>query len=211
MPTLSDLIGHIAADLKDATNVTWSAADLTRALRWALLELSWATPRRASATLTAQDGSREYSLTAAGMADSLFIVEVWHPYDAAQPEYPPPIVAWRLLDDDTLFLDVGAVYGGEGVRVFYARPHTIQDLDGAAVSTLSAEQAELVCLGAAGYAALQRAQEAIGQVNVVGRAPQLWHDWGDARLREFRSRLAQFARREVQWRVAWTAGWAVDS
>jgi len=207
MSTLAEIVDHVEADLRDPANTTWSAADLTRAVRWALHELSWATPRRATASFEAQAGQREYSLSAQGIADSLFITEVWHPYSAAEPGYPPRGVAWRLLDDDTLFLDVDSVNAGEGVRLLYARPHTVEDLDGATVTTLSAEQEELVCLGAAGYAALQRAQESIAQVNVSGQAPRLWRDWGERRLQEFRARLSQLARREMQWRTAWTAGW----
>jgi hypothetical protein len=209
MSTLAAIIDNVEADLRDSTNAIWSSVDLTRAIRWALHELSWATPRRAVATFQAQDGRREYSLAGVGIASSLFLTEAWHPYSDAEPEYPPRSVAWRLLDDDTLYLDVDCINGGDGVRVFYAQAHAIQDLDGAAATTLSAEQEELVCLGAAGYAALQRAQEAIGQVNVTAQAPRLWGDWGQARLQEFRTRLNQLARREMQWRTAWTQGWSL--
>ncbi len=206
MSTLAQIVDHVEADLKDPANVAWSAADLTRAVRWALHELSWATPRRASATFAAQAGQREYSLAAQGI-DALFVVEAWYPYSASDPEYPPRVVPWRLLDDDTLYLDVEWVDAPEAIRLFYARSHAIQDLDGAPATTLSAEQEELVCLGAAGLAALQRAQESIGQVNVSGQAPRLWRDWGQERLHEFRTRLNQLARRELQWRTAWTEGW----
>jgi len=207
MANLTTITAHVAADLKDAGNATWSAEDLERAVRWALYELSWALPQRASATLTAEEGVREYDLGAAGMGDALFVTEVWHPYTAGDPGYPPPVAPWRLIDGRTLFLDVEAVRAGEGIRIFYARPHTIEGLDGALATTLNAEEEDLVALGAAGYAALQRAQEAIGQVNVTAQAPRLWREWGEARLCQFRSRLNQVARREMQWREGWTAGW----
>jgi len=210
MSALAQIIDNVEADLKDSTNVAWSAAELTRAIRWTLHELSWAMPRRAVVTLSAQEGVHEYSLAAAGILDLLFITEVWYPYTAGEPEHPPCSVAWRLLDDDTLFLDVAAVRAGEGIRLFYARPHTIEGLDSAAATTLSLEQEELISLGAAGYAALQRAQDAIGRVNISGQAPALWRDWGERRLREFRTRLDQLARRELQWRAAWTEGWQVE-
>jgi hypothetical protein len=207
MSTLSAITANVAADLKDTANAIWTPEELTRAVRWALHELSWAVPRRASATIAAVEGVREYGLAAAGITDALFITEVWHPYSAGAPEYPPRGAAWRLLDDDTLFLDVDTVLAGEGIRVFYARPQAIEGLDGAAASTLTPEQEELVTLGAAGYAALQRAQDSIGQVNVTAQAPRLWHDWGEHRLHEFRTRLNRLARREMQWRATWTAGW----
>ncbi len=207
MSNLSTIIGHVAADLKDVAGAVWSAEDLERAVRWALHELSWALPRRASATFSAEEGVREYDLSAAGLDEALFVSEVWHPYHVGEPEYPPPVVPWRLLDDRTLFLDVPAVHAGEGIRVFYARAHAIEGLDGAAATTLTAEQEALVALGAAGYAALQRAQEAIGQINVTGQAPRLWRDWGEARLCHFRTRLSELARREMQWRQTWTAAW----
>jgi hypothetical protein len=209
MATLTEIIEQVATDLKDAMNVSWSAAELTRAVRWALHELSWATPRRAMATFAAQAGQREYSLDAEGISGALYIGEVWYPYTAGEPEYPPRAVAWRLLDGDTLFLDVDHIDGGAGVRVLYARAHTIEGLDGAAATSLSPEQAELVCLGAGGYAALQRAQEAIGQVNVTGQAPRVWRDWGQGRLDDFRARLSQLARREPHAHRPWTEGWGV--
>jgi len=207
MANLDAIVAHVAADLKDAAHATWSPEELERAVRWALDELSWAVPRRASATLEAREGVREYDLTAAGVEQALFITEVWHPCSPGAPEYPPPSVPWRLLDEGTLFLDVEAVHAGEGIRIFYARPHTIEGLAGALATTLTGEQEELVALGAAGHAALQRAQQAIGQINVTGQAPRLWCDWGEARLCQFRTRLNQLARREMQWREGWTAGW----
>ena len=207
MSTLTQLVDHVAADLKDTGNTSWSAEELARALRWALHELCWAAPRRGTATIAAQDDVREYSLAAAGVTGLLFITEVGYPYDSGEPAYPPRSVPWRLLDDDTLFLDVASVVGGEMIRLFCARPHTLEGLDGAAATTLSAEQEELLCLGAAGYAALQRAQDAIGRVNVSLQAPQLWREWGESRLHAFRARLVQIARREGQWHTAWTQGW----
>ncbi len=209
MSALAQIVDNVASDLRDSTNTIWSAAELTRAIRWALHELSWATPRRASVTLAARAGVREYSLAAAGAGGFLFLTEVWYPYTGEDPEYPPHSVGWRLLDDDTLFLDVSGVAAGDQIRLFGARPQAIEGLDGAPTTTLSPEQEELVCLGAAGYAALQRAQDAIGQVNVVGQGPRLWRDWGDRRLHEFRARLAQLSRRELQWRTAWTEGWGI--
>lgn len=211
MPTLTDLIDRVEAELKAAANGAWSADDLTGALRRALQELSEALPRRAAVSFAAQAGCREYSLAVQGISDCLYLVEVWHPYDAAAPEHPPRAVPWRLLDDDTLFLAVDTIHGGQGVRVLYACPHTIEGLDGAATTTLSAAQVDLVCLGAAGHAAVQRAQEAIGQVNIVGQAPQLWLEWGQARLAACRSRLDQLALRQAQAAAAWTGGWELGS
>jgi hypothetical protein len=77
MSSLSEIIDRIEADLKDTANITWSAEDLTRAVRWALHELSWATPRRAVAGVTAEEGVREYSLSAGGIDDALYVTEVW--------------------------------------------------------------------------------------------------------------------------------------
>ena len=209
MSTLAQIIDNVESDLKDTGGLTWSPAELTRAVRWALHELSWATPRRAAVTCAAVAGQREYSLAAAGVGDLLYVTEVWYPYTPSEPEYPPQSAPWRLLDDDTLFLDLPAVDGGGSLRIFYARSHTIEDLDGALVTTLSGEQEELVSLGAGAYAALQRAQASIGQVNLAEQAPRLWREWGERRLGEFRTRLAQLERRELQWRTAWTAGWEI--
>lgn len=208
MSNIDEITARSAADLKDAAHATWSAEELARAARWALHELSWALPRRAAATLAAQQGVREYALSTAGIADALYVVEVWHPYGAGAAATRPRPVPWRLLGDGVLLLDVDEVYAGEGIRIFFARPHTIEGLDGAAATTLTGEQEELVALAASGYAALQRAQEAIGQTGLPEAAPGLWRDWGERRICEFRTRLNQLARREMQWRETWTEGWS---
>jgi hypothetical protein len=210
MSTLSEIIDRVETDLQDTTNAIWSEAELARAVRWALEQLSWVTPRRASAVLIAQEGVREYALNAHGLGGILFITEVWHPYDAAESGQPARPLPWRLLDDDTLQIDTGTIYAGDGIRILYAQVHTIQGLDGASATTLSLEQEELVCLGAGGYAALQRALGAIGQINVHAEAPQLWREWGQQRLAEFHTRLACFATRDHQRHTVWTAGWPLE-
>ncbi|HOG47378.1 MAG TPA: hypothetical protein PLB78_12140, partial [Anaerolineae bacterium] len=87
MSTLAELTTNIAADLKDAGNVTWSPEELARAVRWTLLELSRTLPRHASAVLTASEDVREYALSTTGIMHALYVVEVWHPYPAGDPEY----------------------------------------------------------------------------------------------------------------------------
>jgi len=208
MSALTDLLARVAIDLKDPDRAVWSDAELTRSVRWALHELSWAAPRRGQVLLPAATGP-EHSLAALGVSALLYIIEVWYPYDPAEPEAPARPVGWRLLDDDTLRLEVANQVPGSTARLFYAQAHMLAGLDGAAATTLSAEQEELVCLGAGGYAALQRALAGIAQVNVTLEAPRLWREWGEERLHTFRARLQQMQAREQQWRSPWTSGWGL--
>ena len=208
MSTLTDLLARVAIDLKDPDHAVWSDAELTRSIRWALHELSWAAPRRGQAVLPPAQG-HEHSLTALGVSGLLYCIEVWYPYDPEEPEAPARPVGWRLLDDDTLRLEVSGAAPGRAARLIFGQAHTLAGLDEAVVTTLNTEQEELVCMGAGGHAVQQRALAGIAQINVTLQAPRLWREWGEERLHAFRARLQQMQAREQQWRSPWTCGWSV--
>ena len=148
-----------------------------------------------------REGVREYGLAAAGITDALFITEVWHPTAPARPSTRQGGLA---LDDDTLFLDVTRCWRARasacstpGRRPSRAPTALPPALTPSRSSSPSAPPAMPPC------SALRTDRP--GQRHRPGA--RLWHDWGEHRLHEFRTRLNRLACREMQWRATWTAGW----
>ena len=189
MTDLDTLRDRVEGLLQDAGNEDWTAEELDEAVRLALAPLSTLLPARAVTTLDAVDGQFEYDLSA--VSGLLAVVEVWYPYLAGDARFGRPHpVRWRMLDEATLYLDVGlqpdAAYQ---VRVFYDRVHTLAGLDAATQTTLNAQEQAVLVLGAAGYAALARGRASIGQVNLGPDTPARYAAWGEARLKAFEQQV----------------------
>jgi len=193
---LADLRELVESDLVDAGNVTWSTAELDRAIRQALQRYSLVRPWQAIATINAADG-REYSLAAlTGLID---VEAVWWPYDAADTDALPAWCDFELWNNNTvLFLKSAECPAADAhpLRVFYTRMHTIKDLDGAATSTYFEEDEEMLVLGAVAYAAVQQARYTVDAVNASARTPEHFMSWARARMDEFEAALVRLA-----WRV----------
>jgi hypothetical protein len=178
---LTTLRARLRQDLhdEDETNYRWTDDVLDRHIGRAVREYSQACPRLASVTLQST-GSRRFDLT--DETGLLWIREVEYPVDATPIRRLPfrmEVNGWAYLFGDSL------PAAGESVKFWYAAKH-ILDEDG---STLPPEHEELVALGAAGFAAVESANYAIGRLNANGRAPEWYRTWGEARLREFWQRL----------------------
>ncbi|MBC7237420.1 MAG: hypothetical protein H5T69_16385 [Chloroflexi bacterium] len=212
MSTLSELIDLVELDLRDTSNANWSVAELTQHVRRALRALNEVTPGRTASTLSVAAGSREVSL--AGLSGLMRVIDVWYPYTAADPEYPPQRPRWELIADEggqnrILYLYVeDKPAEGEALRVFYTLGHTIEGLDGATATTLSERQEHVVVLGATALAVQQYAQDAIGEVSPSGWTPRQLQEWADRRLTLFRQALEDLRRSEIIMqdpRVPWEA------
>lgn len=197
--TLAQVIDLVESELKDSGNAVWSAAELTQHIRRALQGVSRCGPRALDATLESADGVYEYSL--AGLSGLLWLTDCWYPWDPAQPVYPAPRPErWGLAGGITLVIESAVRPDGSSarqIRVFYRAAHTISGLDGAAVGTLDAAGEELVVLGAAGYAALQRAQDAVARAWPGKGASGTLRAWGEARLADYRTGLEALRRQQV--------------
>ncbi len=206
MPTLSDLIAAVAADLQDPAYAQWSSDDHEANIRRALAHYSTLNPRRASTVLDSVAGEREVGIAALG---ALEIVDLWYPWDPAAPAYPPPRPPFTLLDAGTLYLETdGAPLGTaiDRLRLFYLTAHTIEDLDGATATTLDGAGVALVTLLATASAAMQRCQSTIGRVTVSNWTPGQLLDWAKARQAQadaaceaLRRRLAAAGDARVAW------------
>jgi len=216
--TLADYRARLAARLIDASNAVFAAATLDEALRTALDDYTTALPLTAETVITLPGAGREIALN--GLGGLLQVLAVWWPYDSLAGEAWPPNAArgFRLWWDDAqpvLFLDAldgRALQAGDELRLWYTRPHTIQDLDEAAATTVFAHHAGGLVTGAAGYAA---ASEHIDQAGSVRLDPDEGRDlggWAAARLKEFRAWLETLKTGPGAGGATppWGAGWQLD-
>ena len=187
---LSQMRTRLRQDLhdQDATNQRWTDAELDRHIQRTVREFSLSLPLEAKSTLTTTAGSRDLSI--AGLADLVAIEAVEFPLG----QYPPSYVRFSVwLTTLTLLIDSTPAAAGS-VNVYHTKLHTID----ATSSTVPTRFEDVIAAGAGGYAAQEWASFATNRVNVGGR--DVWRDyltWGQERLAEFQSALADHGRRNA--------------
>ncbi|MCC7361227.1 MAG: hypothetical protein IT317_17205 [Anaerolineales bacterium] len=214
--TLATLRARVAARLVDAGSAVFSTATLDEALRSALAEYSAARPATAEVVLTLPGAGREVALDA--LDDLGAVLEVWWPYDSLAPEaWPPPrATGWRLAWDDARPVLVLSALGGaqpqagDELRLWYTRPHTLQDLDGAAVTSVPAAHTSGLVTGAAGYAAASQHINQAGSVRLDAHESGDLSAWAAARLTAFRAWLGTLAGGSAPAGEPFGAGWPLD-
>lgn len=187
---LSDMRGRLRKDLhdEDPANQRWTDGELDRHIQRAVRDLSLSAPLEAKTTLSTTAGSRDLSI--AGLTDLVAVEAVEYPTG----DYPPAYVPYSVwLSTLTMLIDA-TPGGAESVNVYYTKLHTLD----ATSSTLPTRFEDVVATGAAAYAALEWASFATNRVNVGGQ--DVWRDyltWGQERLAEFESALAEYGRRNA--------------
>ncbi len=205
--SLTEGLDELEKALMDTSNAYWSTSQLTRAIRQALHLFNSYSPRRAVSDVTLTNGSREATLSLTGL---MAVVNVWYPYDSSDPEYPPNVASWRLLTDTVLYLDTDDVpETGDKARVFYLAQHTINGLDSATATTLSAPQEEIVLALAAGYACEQRAADTIGEINVSDWTPTNWLNEAQRRITNALAQLGALDQQK-QRSDTYPKSWPID-
>jgi len=203
--SLTEMLDEIEKQLNDTTNLIWSTTLLTRAVRAALQEINRYYPRRTKNKIDCTAKTREYSLTS--FTNLLALVDVWYPYDSADP-YPVQRPDWSMIDDDTLYLDVkDDPLATEDIRIFYLASHTINGLDSETSSTLSKILEELVIEGACAHACAIKAADVIGEINVDTSTPVHWREEADRRWRTWYNRIWRLRRDPSNARAG---PWPVD-
>ena len=195
MSTLAQLRDLVEADLDDSGNAVWATAELDRAFTKALREYNLVNPQQIAGTITVAAASREVSITT--LTGLTRIVRVWHPYTAAAPEDPPQWRQWELWGTTLYILDGDEPAVSDVVRVYYHKPHTVEDLDSGTTTTVTAIDEEVLVMGAGAYAALEKSRSSVGQAGVSTDTPQHWLTWATDRLAEFKAQLAAIQRREA--------------
>lgn len=200
--TLTTLRDRVEAFLYDSTNITWTTGTLDEAIKLALEEYSRAKPLQAIGTVTPSASTREVSVSS--LTGLIEVLRVWFPYTSATPEYPPEWVDWTTFwsaGTPTLFLDVPSAPNGTDVaRVWYTKLHTLNGLASETVTSYSAADDGLLIMGAAGYAALSRAGDAVETQPVALFGARNYEDLAKVLLVEFR-RLIHTSDRSVRFGV----------
>ena len=81
---------------------------------------------------------------------------------------------------------------GSNANIYYGKLHSIE----AGSSTIPGKYEDLIAVGAAGYAAIAWAINAVNKVNSGGTTtPQDFLEWGNQRLKLFREELKRLGRR----------------
>jgi hypothetical protein len=193
--TLAQYRTRIAARLIDASNAVYSTTTIDEALKTALHDYSAALPCTAETVITLPGDGREIALS--GVSDLFQVLDVWWPYDSTADEVWPPnqVAGFRVWWDDAQPVLILASKSGlqpqadDELRLWYTKPHTIQDLDSAAVTTVFAMHESMLVTGAAGYTAASEHIDQIGNVRLdPAEAPTLT-TWAADRLKEFRDWL----------------------
>ena len=187
---LTDMRGRLRKELhdEDAANQRWTDAELDRHIQRAVREFSLSLPLEAKATLTTTAGSRDLSI--ATLTDLVAIEAVEHPVG----QYPPSYLRFSVWLSTLTLLVEAAPAAAESVNAYYTKLHTID----ATSSTVPPRFEDVIAAGAAAYAALEWASFATNRVNVGGQ--DVWREyltWGQERLAEFQSALAEHGRRNA--------------
>jgi len=214
--TLAQLRTRLAARLVDAGNAVFATTTLDEAIRTALAEYSAALPATAETVLTLPGAGREIALD--GVADLWAVLDVWWPYDSLAAEaWPPPRVpGFRLAWDDArpvLVLSARLAaqpQSGDELRLWYTRPHTLQDLDSAAVTSVFAAHETGLLTGAAGYAAAGQHLNQAGSVRLDPHESADLSGWAATRLRAFAEWLATLKPGPGPTGEPYGAGWPMD-
>jgi hypothetical protein len=203
--------------LMDTGNAIWDTGVIDEGLHLALDEYDMITPLHMETVITLPGDGREIALN--GVTGLLNVLDAWWPYDtAATSEAWPPnrVRGWRLWWDDALpviFLEIddsAQPKQDEELRLWYAKAHTIQDMGGAAATTMPDDHESLLVLGAAGHAAMSRTVDLIETPGTDLYQVGLLGTWGQRKLREFQARLRKLERVVARRGRAWGAGWSLD-
>ncbi len=186
---ISTLRALLALDLGDVEGSTWTEDELDRALEKALREYNLWLPMRQEVVLTLEEDGRQVDLCA--LEGLLGVERVWFPYE--EDAWPAQWCPFECIGPALTILTQAAPQAGQQLRLTYWAAHGIAGLSGAKTTSMPAEDLELLLLGAAGCAALERSRSAVGTINVSGYTPVHWAEWAKSRLEEFQRRLRELA------------------
>lgn len=216
MSTLTQLRARIAAVLVDTAGAVFSTDTLDEALRAALADYSQAAPRTLDAVITLAASGRELDLSA--LAGLLRVTDVWWPYTDAAETWPPNRVRgwyeWVDAGAPRLFLSSAAgaqPQAGDQVRVWYTTPHTVQDLDGAAATTVPIGHETGLVRGAAGLAAASHDLNQAGGIHLDPDENKTLRAWSELRLSEFHTWLERVRAAAGPAGQPFGPGWALDA
>jgi len=203
---LAAIRDRVEARLQDATNATWSTADLDEAIRTSLEQFSKYNPDHALGTVTlGASDAREVDISS--LTGLLRVERIWWDYDSSDPTYPPNYRQFEVWPGDVLFIDDRELPAeNDVVRVWYTKAHTIDDLDSATATTVPAEDEGTIVTGACHFAAQMRAVELAEDLTAHKDVVKNLKDYATEQGRNFRYQAQMDLRSYVQRARAYPQG-----
>jgi hypothetical protein len=196
---LGSLTNRVESFLEDSTNTKWSTAELEAAIRLAIYVYSDYFPRRAITTVDLTAAGREIDISG---IDYRTIERVWWDYDSSDPDHPPHWRDFEVWPGDLLYVnDPEEPASGDTLRIWYTTNHTLDELDSATATTIPNRHAEIIAIGAAGFAAHTRVATLSEQANVNEWAPRNLGEWATAQLQTYYQRLQHLAAQQATQRA----------
>ena len=213
MSTLAQLRTRVLLVLLDTASAIFTADLVDDSLRQVLHSYTLVNPLTNETVIVLPGEGREIALDA--LTNLRFVLDVWWPYDSLSPyEWPPNRVkGYRLdWDDARPVLNLYQIVGNEPqtddeVRIWYATPQTIQDLDSASVTTVLAEHESHLVNAAAGQAAMSRSLDLVETAGTDLYQVSILATWGANKLRLFNTWLDSLRQANVRLGPAWGSGW----
>lgn len=162
--TLTTARTRVAQLLDDTTNARYTTAQIDQALRTALDELTQYQPVTRTYTVDV-DGKRRIALPASLQALNILAVELWD----SDPSADDSLECKTEYVDEQWIIEFPSTYtppAYEVVTIRYTIPHLLDGLDSAAGTTVPAWLGNALCMGAAGFAAQERAASRSESVNL---------------------------------------------
>lgn len=198
---LDSITTEVQTALAD-TGTVFDDGDVEQAILLALRELNTVDHYDRIGTITLATASREISLSS--LTQPSRVDRVWLPYTVGDPENPPRWRAFEQWLDILLYIsDGGEPDAGDVVRIFYHTPHTIDDLNSAAATTLNDVQVGVIVFGAAAYALAVRIRTIAELINANQYAVKNLETLRDKYRAAFDCYLRQRSRVSAGGFVAW--------
>lgn len=198
MANLAAIRDRVEQYLADTGNTIWDTDWIDEGIRQALNEYNLAVPYRKIATYTLSGylSSNGKEIDLSNLSDVGTLIEINRvivPYTATDTiELKQSFQYFR--DAQTIFLFDHIAESTDTARLFYTIPHTIEDLDSAAATTVWNEHETMLITGASGHVAASRSLDLTEQVTVDRLTAQQARAWGLSKLQEFRSALRAASR-----------------
>ena len=213
---LSAVRDRVEVVLMDTGNAIWDTDTIDEAIRKALHRYSEVKPLEVETVITLPGTGREIALNE--LTGLIHVSQVWWPYDSdCDEEWPPNRAGGFDLwwDDGRAVLFLSDIVGNQPqlddeLRIWYSRAQTIQDLDGAAATSLFDHHKSGIVTGAAGFAAMSRAVGMIEETNVDLYQVSLLGMWANSKMKEFGAWINDLSAEAPTKNAMPSKGWALD-
>lgn len=215
MSTLAQFETRISAALVDSSNSVFPLTVVDEALRTALSEYTTALPLATETYITLPGTGREIALN--NLAGLIAVLDVWWPFDPLTEVWPPNMVAgFRVWWDDAQPLLLLASKSAnqpkinDNLRIWYTRPHMIQNLDSAAITSVFPNHESAIVGGAAAYCAISETRHQTGTIRIDPTEVPALQNWGNIKLQQWHDFLASLAAASPSFGAPFADGWGID-